>query len=159
MVVKSRKIVLTIICLAFIISTIVIIHYSYAKYQTSKSGNAVIAGATWSVSTSSNDSSIGMVAANSTPIYTITVNNNSQVEVKYSITLSNLPNDIQLKLDNGSYVTPVNNQVTFSNVGELNYTNTTSRNHTITFNSTLNSNAITNQNIRIDVLFEQKTSN
>ena len=125
MVVKSRKIVLTIICLAFIISTIVIIHYSYAKYQTSKSGNAVIAGATWSVSTSSNDSSIGMVAANSTPIYTITVNN----------------------------------QVTFSNVGELNYTNTTSRNHTITFNSTLNSNAITNQNIRIDVLFEQKTSN
>ena len=156
MAVKKSKIFLTIISIVLLVTVIILTYYSYARYTSAATGSAKIYGATWSVSSTSNDSSLSLVAGTTTATYTLTVNNASEVIVKYSIKLSNLPNDIEVKLDNGSYITPVNNEITFSNVGELGYSGTTTRNHTLTINSTQSTNEISNQNIGIDVIFEQK---
>ena len=155
MMIKKSKLILTIICISLFVSTIIITYYSYARYRNMSSSNSSNIIANWEVSATSNNNSVDVVAGSLTDTYELTVNNESDVEVKYSIQLSNLPNDIQVKLDDGEYQTPVDNNITFTNAGQLDYNETTSRNHILTFSSSINTNEVVNQNIEIGVVFEQ----
>lgn len=152
---QKKKILIIIICSFVLSCTFFITYFTYAIYKSSSSNSSANIIATWDVSATSNDSDINLIVGAETDTYTLTIDNDSDVEVKYSIQLSSLPNDIQVKLDNGSYVTPVNNEVTFTNVGQLDYTNTTTRSHTLTFSTTSSTNELSNQNIGINVIFEQ----
>ena len=143
-------------CFALIITIGYISYSSLAIYKNSGTGDAEAVTAAWSVSATSNDTTIDLIAGTQVATYSLTVNNDSYVNVIYSIQLSNLPSNIQVKLDTGSYVTESNNSITFSNVGELQYSGTTQRTHTLTFSTPLSSSEITNQSININVIFAQK---
>ncbi len=145
----KKKIILSIL----IIVLVFFVSYSYARYKTTSSGASIIRGASWSVNTSGNDS-LNLTAGSSTN-YTLTVTNNSEVDVVYDIELSNLPSGIKVKLDSGSYVTESSNKITFSNAGTLLY-GASPKNHTLTFTTDIDSSEVTDKSVKIDVKFKQK---
>lgn len=142
-------------CFALIITIGYISYSSLAIYKNSGTGNAGTVTAVWDVSASSTSSTIDLVAG-STTTYTFTVNNDSDVPVTYSIEISNLPTGIQAKLDTRNYIHESNNKIVISPAGELGYTGTTQRTHTLTFNTPLSSSEVSNQPISINVIFSQK---
>lgn len=152
---KNKKILLYIICFILFGSVVYITYSSYAKYKSESDISGEPIAASWDVSINSNTNSLSAIAGNGTVSYTLNVYNDSDVEVGYSIQISNIPNDIQVKLDNGNYVSPVNNIITFSNAGELDYDENTSRSHTITFQTTLSTSSISNNSLDFSVNFSQ----
>lgn len=145
-----KKKVLVIIVLIVFVS---IISYTFAMYRGKNSGTATIRGASWSVSTSG-DNSLNLTAG-STANYTLTVTNNSEVDVVYDIELTNLPSGIKVKLDSGSYIAESNNKITISNAGTLLYGDSP-KNHILTFTTDLESGVVSNQSVGINVKFKQK---
>ena len=151
--IKTTKLISILMLLVF--AVILLIPNSTSRYQNSKNGNSQTPIALWNVSATSNDSTINLVAG-STTTYSFIVNNDSDVAVVYSIEISNLPTGIQAKLDTGSYIPEANNKIVISPAGELGFTGTTQRTHTLTFNTPLSTNEISNQAISIEVIFAQK---
>ena len=152
---KRCETIIIVLLLAIINGSVL---FTYSSYKSTKTGSASIQGASWSVTSSGDKSSITLTAGVSEQTYTLNVQNGSEVDVKYSIVLSNLPAGVKVKLDNGSFVTESSNTVTFSNAGELLYGGTTSRNHTLTFSVPITSSEVSNQNVPIKVQFAQKLS-
>ena len=155
------------ICLVLIFVVFVLISNTYfnAKYRTIISGSDDVAIAKWKVgiNTDNNPNKLYVVSEsnleneNNTNSYEITINNTSEVSAKYSIVLSNVPSNIQAKLDTGIYRGANSDGViTFSNVGTFLVGDNTSRTNTLTFRDLIGSN---NQGdlppITIDVYFEQ----
>lgn len=145
----KKKILVIVVLLVFIS----IISYTLAIYRERNSGTATIRGANWSVSTSGNNSL--NLTAGSTANYTLTVTNDSEVDVVYDIELTNLPSGIKVKLDSGSYITESNNKITISNAGTLLY-GASPKNHILTFTTDLESGVVTDQSVGINVKFKQK---
>ena len=132
---------------------IVISSLTYAKYQEKATGTVEIEGAVWDVSLVG-DSDIELTTGEEKN-YNVHVENNSEVDVTYSIIIENLPDDIQVKLDDNEYVEETDNKVTFSNVGELLVDETTERNHELSFTTPLEAEETENE-ISIKVQFKQK---
>ena len=151
---NSRTSILVSILMLLVFIAILLIPNSTSRYQNSKNGNGQTP-ALWNVSATSNDSAINLVAG-STTTYTFTVNNDSDVSVVYSIEISNLPTGVQAKLDLGSYQPPTSNKIVISPAGELGYSGTTQRTHTLTFNTPLSTSEVSNQSVSIEVTFAQK---
>lgn len=149
--------VLISILILFVYVATLLIPNSVSRYQKGKNGNSQIPIASWSVSAISSDSTINLIAG-STTTYTFTVNNSSDVSVEYSIEITNIPTGLRAKLDSGSYVSESNNKIVISNAGELGYSGTTQRTHTLTFNTPLSSSEVSNRQIGINVIFKQKIS-
>jgi len=152
---NSRTSILVSILMLLVFTAILLIPNSTSRYQNSKNGNGQTPVALWNVSATSNDSAINLVAG-STTTYTFTVNNDSDVSVVYSIEISNLPTGVQAKLDSGSYQSPTSNKIVISPAGELGYSGTTQRTHTLTFNTPLSTSEVSNQSVSIEVTFAQK---
>ena len=152
---NSKTTVLISILMLFIFAVTILIPNSTSRYQKSKIGNWQTPVALWSVSTSSNDDNINLIAG-STTTYTFTVNNDSDVSVTYSIEISNLPAGVQAKLDDGSYIPVSNNKIVISPAGELGFSGTTQKTHTLTFNTPLSTNEVSDQPVDIEVTFAQK---
>lgn len=143
-----------IILLTLIISFGIVTYFTYALYKSHSSGSTTIGTATFSVSMAGNENDASLIEDNSTFTKTVTVTNNSEVDVTYSIIISNLPTGMQVSLDNGSYVTETSNQITFTNVGTVLYGGSPV-NHSLKFNAPLNVSEVSNQAIDINVEFEQ----
>ena len=152
---KTTILVSILMLLVFIVTLLV--PKSVSRYQNSKYGNGQIPVASWNVSATSSNSNINIVAG-STTSYTFTVNNSSDVSVEYSIEITNIPTGLRAKLDSGSYVSESNDKIVISNAGELGYSGTTQRTHTLTFNTPLSSSEVSNRQIGINVIFKQKIS-
>lgn len=148
-----KKLVLMII---LTIITSFFISFSYSIYRSNAGASATVTGATWSVSTSGNNETINLTSGTTEQEYTLTVNNNSEVDVTYSIILTDLPSGLKVKVDSGEYVEEENSEIRFNNVGNLIVGGTTTRNHTLTFSSILDSEEVTNEEININVEFKQK---
>lgn len=152
---KRRTLLLFSILTLLVFAVILLIPSSISRYKNSDFGDAQVETALWSVSAISSNSTINLVAG-STTTYTFTVNNDSDVAVIYSIEISNLPPGIQAKLDSGNYQSASNNKIVISPAGELGYSGTTQRTHTITFNTPLSASEISSRQININVTFSQK---
>ncbi len=131
---------------------------SYALFKSSGSGQANISAATWSVSLIGNDDDIDLTSGSTEQGYIVTVKNESEVSVTYSIKVTNLPDDVAVKLDTGQYKSEEDNEVIFEDVGELLINGTKQRNHTLTFTAPIDAGEVSNHKIKIDVEFKQKTS-
>jgi hypothetical protein len=129
--------------------------FTYSRYKNVSKGSGTIRGASWSVSMTGNNEDIVLTSGTTEQTYTLTVTNNSEVDVVYSIELSNLPSGMKVKLDSGQYVEEVNNKITFNNAGTMLY-GTSPVNHVLTFSSVLDAQEITNKNFNINVVFKQK---
>ena len=151
----KRKII---IALCLIVISFVFITGTYALYKSIGLGNANVTAARWNVSLIGNNDDIELTSGNSEQDYLLTVKNESDVSVSYVIKVTNLPDDMKVKLDTGTYQQEINNEVVFDDERELLITGATQRNHILTFTTPLDADEINNQKIKIDVEFKQKIS-
>lgn len=155
---RKRKFLLFLL-LYLVSSTSVLSLITLSKYTSTSSGSGSMKIAKWDVTlnTSSNASdNINLITGNNVISYTVKVKSLSDVKVGYTIIISNVPNDIKIKLDSGTYQSPIDNKVTFSNVGVINANAQTSEvSHILTFTAPLGAATISSKSINIDVTFTQ----
>ena len=133
--------------------------HTYALLRSSSNSNGSIKTARWSVTRNQSQSgdSIEIMPGGATDSYTLTVQSDSEVDVIYSIIISNLPAGVEVDLDNsGNYRTQSTGTIRISPAGTINYNDSVkTKTHTLTFRATNVANPITNQEIDIDVEFKQ----
>ena len=129
-----------------------------SKYASQVNTSDQASVARFSVNASGNNANIDMIAGNggSSLTYTVTVTSTSEVATNYSIKLTNVPTGVKVKLDNGSYISGTNNEISFNNAGTFapNDSNST-RTHTLTFMAEIGASTQSNASIGIDVVFTQ----
>ncbi len=152
---KSLKLLILFIILISVFCAV----QTFAIFRKSASGTGSIDTATWSVtrSVSSAGDSIDITPGTTTDNYLLTVQSSSEVDVVYSIIISNLPSEVEVDLDNsGNYRTSSNGTIIISPAGTINYNDAVKvKNHTLTFRATSSALPISDQEIDIDVEFKQ----
>ena len=136
----------------FILLFISFMSIGYARYKSTRTETINVSLASWDVSLNGGDN-LTIITGNNGTSYDLTVRNNSEVNVSYSVYLTNIPTGVSVKLDNSEYVGENNHRIVFSNVGTLSVNGT--RVHTLNFKALLDSEEITNSSIGIDVEFKQ----
>lgn len=150
-----------IISIAVIISLLLVFFVSstFAIFKKSVATNNRISLASWDVhlnQTGVNNSltvSHGIQEAS----YTLNVYNESQVDVRYSIVISNIPDGVEVAIDDdNNYQAPQNGTYSVADVGtilysDLDHTNT----HTIYFRAASNATPVNAQTVNIDVIIKQ----
>ena len=132
-----------------------------AKYISVTSGTGTKDIAKWEVLYDSSDNvtnKINVVSGNETQnqTYIIKVTSNSEVKASYSLVLTNVPNDVEAKVDGGNYVSASNNTITLEDIGTINANASNRTNtHTLKFNTPLNSQVIGENSINIEMKFVQ----
>lgn len=153
---KSKfMITFLVIIILFAITILFISNNTFAIFKTKNSGSTILGTAVWNVSAGANSNTINLIAGGQSQSYILTVSNNSEVDVTYSIEFSNLPAGMKVSLDEGQLVSEVNNSVTFTNVGSLSFSNPRTRDHTVTFQAPENASEISNWQVHTNVIFKQ----
>ena len=151
----NKKSIIIIIFVLIIFSN----SYLLAKYTSVLNGSSNSSIAKWSVSYDTNDNDgdvLSLISGNITKDYIIKVTSTSEVSANYSILLTNVPNEMEVKLDNGVYKLPTNNTIIFENISsfgasDLNTTHT----HRLIFNAPIDSNIASSTQVGINVIFNQ----
>lgn len=131
--------------------------YFIAKYISSLVGGDDTSVAKWSVEAVPNTDTLNLVSGNAVGVYTLTITSTSEVSARYSVMLSNVPDELEVKIDNGEYQTADNSgSIVFENAGTINVgNNNRTRVHNLTFNSPLDSNIPNTNEVDVDVEFVQ----
>lgn len=88
--------------------------------------------------------------------YTLNVISDSEVDVVYTIVVSNLPSGVEVKIDDGNFQTPTNNTVTFNNVGNIYYSDAIKeKTHILTFKANTGATFVNSQTLNVNVEFKQ----
>ena len=159
---KKRKVrvtitrrILTFLCIYFVLFATNYSMSTFSRYQSDGVSNASAGVAKWEVSVNQTSASntLNIVSGdNVAQSYKIKVESNSDVTVSYNIILSNLPDEIMVSLDGGTYQTPVNNEITFTNVGIFAVSDTTKeREHILYFKAPIDSDIPSTNEIDVDV--------
>ena len=132
---------------------------SLGIFKRAASASSSVTAATWSVELDQTGISPNVTTtigdANGTN-YTLRLVNNSEVDVTYSITISNIPSGVDVKINGGSYQTPTNGTVTINNAGTINYTGSPEEvTRTLTFKANSGATVVNAQQVTIDVDFKQ----
>ena len=126
-------------------------------YKNVSNTSDSIRPAEWDVSiTPGNNSSLQVVPNSTNASYTLTVTNDSEVDVVYDIVISNLPSGVEVKLDNEQNFRQQQsgNTITISNAGTIAY-NGSPVQHTLTFRAITGATVVSNRTVNIDVVFKQ----
>ena len=147
------------ICLIFLLA-IISNSYFLARYNSNVQGADNVNVACWNVNAdiSNNDNdSLSLVSGNGTAEYRIIITSESEVAANYSIVLSNVPNDLEVKLDNDEdFRVITNNTITIDNAGSFTANDSEIEHiHTLKFSYPINSNNIGSKSIKIDVIINQ----
>ena len=158
----KRKILIIVILV--IVVSFFIIPGSLAIYRNIVNSNDNIASAQWNVvlNQSSVNNYISVVAGDSTSSasYTINITSTSEVDITYSIIVNDIPSGVTVALDNGSFETPTNGTVIFSNVSTINYSDINkTKSHSLTFKAASGATYVTDEEIDIDVVARQLLAN
>lgn len=152
----KKKILLLSVFAIFVFTVIVT---TFAIFRGSGSAAGSLHAATWSISRSQSASgdSLEVIPELASDVYNLTVTSNSEVDVVYTIIVSNLPTGVEVSLDNGTYQTPTSGTVRISNAQTvINYNDTVkTKNHTLTFRATSSAQVVSDQEIDVDVEFKQ----
>lgn len=155
---RLKKKFIVFLFIYFILFTSYFTFSTVAKYAGEISRTNQISVARFSVNATGNNANIDMIAGNggSSLTYTVTITNTSEVATNYSIMLTNVPTGVKVKLDNGSYMSGTNNEISFNNAGTFapNDSNST-RTHTLTFMAEIGTATQSNASIGLDVVFTQ----
>ena len=132
---------------------------TFALLRNGGNGTGSLATSTWSVTRNQSQTgdSIDIYPGGATDSYTLTVQSNSEVDVKYKIIIDNLPSGVQVDIDNTGYLTPVNGTLTIENNNTvINYNDAVkTKNHILTFKAASGTTLVTDREIDIDVEFRQ----
>lgn len=136
-----------------------IIPMSYAIYRSYNTGDVTIATASWNVSLNQNNvnNNLTIIPGTHNDTYTLNVTNNSEVDVNYTVVISNLSPGVEVSFDNGTFQQQdVNNTITFTDVGSILYTDTNkTKSHTLTFKANTGATLVTDREVDIDVTIKQ----
>ena len=152
---KKKFIVFFAIYIIFISAYIVINTFSKLNANITRTGTLSVAK--WDVSSTIPNNTINLIAGNNIENYTLTVTSESETASNYSITITDLPDNVQVALDNNTFLSPTSGSVTFNNVGtfDANAQNT-SHNHTLKIKALLEADAQTDETIDVNVEFTQR---
>ena len=91
------------------------------------------------------------------PTYILKLTSTSEASANYQIVLTDVPDAMQIKIDDNDYQTPINNTIIFEDVNyKINIAdNDKIKIHTFTFKVPLDSDIESINNINIDVKFDQ----
>ena len=153
-----KKILITTIIV--LVLSFFIIPGSYAIYRNILNSNGNIAAAQWNVTLNQDgvNNYISVLAgdATSSASYTVNVRSISEVDIVYSIVVSNIPSGTTVALDNGSDQQPTNNQIIFNNAGTILYSDVNkTKTHTLTFKAASGATYVSNQEVNVDVIARQ----
>ena len=139
--------------------TVFCIPSSLGIYKQNSNTSKSVSTSDWNVSLNQNgiNNTISIANNGSTGTYTLKVVSDSEVDTEYSITISNIPSGVDVKLDNEvNYRTPTNGVVTIDPAGTITYTGSSVEvTHTLTFRANNGATVVNNQTIDIDVEFKQ----
>ena len=153
----SSIIIFLLICLT--LTSFALVNGSKAKFSATGNTVSSVSTAKWDVSVTpvTQSNILNLIAGDTSMDYIVRITSNSEVSADYSIVVSNVPSDVDVVLDDTTTGTRQGNTVTFQDVGAINVGDQVSyREHKLTFSTTINSNAVTNNNINIQVMFSQK---
>ena len=156
---KRRKIRPSIVFITILFLVMITIPASIALLRKSASGSGTLRAAIWDVDlTEDDDNSLEVIRGElSNDRYTFVVSNDSEVDVVYKIILSNVPNNVQVKLDNGEYQSPTSGTITIDPAGTLLYSaGGSEQSHTLTFKAMNNAALVNNAQLQLDVVISQK---
>ena len=156
---KRRRLRPSIVLIAILLLVGTIIPTSIALMRKSATGTGTLKASKWDVDlTEDNDNSLEVIRGElSNDTYTFTVSNDSEVDVEYKVILSNVPENVQVKLDNGEFRSPSSGTITIDPAGTLLYSAQGSeQTHTLTFKALWGASLVTNEQIQLDVVIAQK---
>ncbi len=133
---------------------------SFAILKSYASSSKSLVSSIWSVSLEQTgvNNNISVIEGGSAQNYTLNVKSLSEVDVIYTIVLSNIPSGVEVKLDNGQFQTPTNNTVTFTDAGTILYSDVNkTKTHTIAFKANSGTALVNNQIVGVDVTVRQMT--
>jgi hypothetical protein len=142
--------------------SLTVIPLSYAIFKNIVFVDGTLATAIWNVTLVQDgiDNDLTVVPGAADATYTLNIKSLSEVDVKYSITLSNLPTGIEASIDGVTFPPVSNGTVTFKNAGTILYSAGGSTNtHTLTFRGTNESTLVNSQAVTVNVVAEQIINN
>ena len=155
---RNKKIELLIIaCLI----TVICIPSSFGTYRSISNASSSFSTSVWDVDLNQTGVSgdVTVMPGGSNGTYTLNVVSESEVDVIYTITVSNIPSGVLVSLNNynnGAFETPTSGTVTFTDAGTINYTGqrqTATR--TLTFKANSGTSPVNNQSLTVSVNFRQ----
>ena len=133
---------------------------SVAIFVRRGGGSASLVSATWNVTLEQTgvNNNLTVVPETATATYTLNVKSLSEVDVKYSIVIGNLPTGIEVSLNGVDFSQASNGTITFNNAGTILYSAQNRTNtHTLTFRGATGASVVSNQAVTINVIAEQMT--
>ncbi len=130
---------------------------SLGIYKQSATTSQNLSTASWQVALNQTGISgtVTAEAGGNNGSYLLKVVSNSEVDVIYSVTVSNIPSGVTVKLDDNGFK-PYSSSVTFTDVGTINYSDQNhEKTHTLYFKASSGTNLMNNQTVNIDVDFKQ----
>ncbi len=152
----KKKIIIT-LSLSVLILSLFYAFKTFGLFRNSAGSTGTLETARWSVtrSHSTSSDSLEVIPGIADDTYTLTVESMSEVDVTYTIIISNLPAGVEVILDNHTY-TPSNNTVRIPNAGTINYNDQEKiQTRVLTFRAVSGAQTVSDQEIDIDVEFKQ----
>jgi hypothetical protein len=150
---KKKTILIFVVLLTFFVSI-----STMAILRSKINSSASLRTATWSVSLNQTgvNNNLTVTPDVQDATYTLNVVNNSEVDIIYTIVVSNIPSGVQVSLDNGTFQTPSSGTVTFTDAGTLLYsTQSHQHSHTLTFRAVTGTQQLLGSQVNINVLTRQ----
>ena len=129
-----------------------------AIFRRSVASEASLVTAGWSVDmTEGADNELSIISNEMlSDSYTFKVSSTSEVDVTYKLILTNVPDKVLVKLDNGSYQGTETGTITIDPAGTILYSDTEKEvTHTLTFKALDGATAVNNLEIGLDVVVSQ----
>ena len=154
----KKKLLWKPIVIVLIVSLLVITSsYSLLRGRSSGSGNLSLAKWNFTLTEDDDVDLLTVVPVTGDADYTFSVSSASEVDVRYTIVVSNLPDGVKVSLD-GETPLPQddNHTVSFTDIGTILYTDSVkTKTHTLTFSAVANTIPVNAQEINIDVIANQ----
>ena len=133
---------------------------SFALFRSKVETTGSVELAKWDVGLSQdgvNDNLTVKADGEDDDVYLLTVRSNSEVDVVYSIELSNLPSGVQVQLDERDFITvPASHKITIDDAGTIPYTGSEqSVEHTLRFRALTTAEEVEEQEINVKVVMRQ----
>ena len=153
---KGKYVAFVLLFMAFF--TLYFTSNTLSRYAGTTAGNGSVRVAKWDVGIGETlDPKTLNIVSGTSANYVLEVKSASETASNYSINLSNIPAGVEVQLDGAAAVTPTNGEVSFANAGSFNANSSgLTRNHTLTFVTTLDTAAVNNNEVDIDVVFVQE---
>lgn len=154
--VKKKYIIFILAYLTILSSYLTMNSLSKYSYRNNLSSSKEIAKFEVDFESGDNPDKISIKADNSLNNYYFTVKSKSEVFVSYNVIVSNIPDGVNVSIDNGSLVTPINGVATFNNVGSFSASNQyQTREHSLVLSAIPQIDDLSDYNIDLDVIFIQ----